>query len=245
MADGLFNASRLYEALKQYGLLPKHANYSPAGDSQGLFSAQLNRVVAPDASLVGKDQYARDATMATLAHEMTHAVQNNLLLNTAMTIQRKKQQGEKITDQEQQYLRASEQIFADQFGNVGSFDRRKFEQDRKSYQTMAKDFYSSPQGRKDFESYRRSPSEAQAFGVGNMSRQSDLSRPGQNPHFDPSMATEFDILLSMYQNLPESLKSSAASAKKAQIEKNREKSDDYYLQTAKDLFKNPFEPTIK
>ena len=49
----------------------------------------------------------------------------------------------------------------------------------------------------------------------------------------------------MYQNLPESLKSSAASAKKAQIEKNREKSDDYYLQTAKDLFKNPFEPTIK
>ena len=245
MADGLFNASRLYEVLKQYGLLPKHANYSPAGDSQGLFSAQLNRVVAPDASLVGKDQYPRDATMATLTHEMTHAVQNNLLLNTAMTIQRKKQQGEKITDQEQQYLRASEQIFADQFGNVGSFDRRKFEQDTKSYQAMAKDFYSSPQGRKDFESYRRSPSEAQAFGVGNMSRQSDLSRPGQNPHFDPSMATEFDILLSMYQNLPESLKSSAASAKKAQIEKNREKSDDYYLQTAKDLFKNPFEPTIK
>ena len=195
MADGLFNASRLYEVLKQYGLLPKHANYSPAGDSQGLFSAQLNRVVAPDASLVGKDQYPIDATMATLTHEMTHAVQNNLLLNTAMTIQRKKQQGEKITDQEQQYLRASEQIFADQFGNVGSFDRRKLEQDRKSYQTMAKDFYSSPQGRKDFESYRRSPSEAQAFGVGNMSRQSDLSRPGQNPHFDQSMSTEFDILL--------------------------------------------------
>ena len=53
MADGLFNPSRLYEALKQYGLLPKHANYSPAGDANGLFSAELNRVVAPDASLVG------------------------------------------------------------------------------------------------------------------------------------------------------------------------------------------------
>ena len=245
MADGLFNPSRLYEVLKQYGLLPKHANYSPAGDASGLFSAELNRVVAPDASLVGRDQYPRDATMATLAHEMTHAVQNNLLRNTAIAIQQKKQKGEKLTDQEQQYLRASEQIFSDQFGNIGNFDSRKYRKDAESYQNMAKDFYSSPYGRKEFESYRRSPTEAQAFGVGNMSYKSDLSRPGQNPHFDPSMATEFDILLSMYQNLPESLKSSAASAKKAQIEKNRQNSDDYYLQTAKDLFKNPFEPTIK
>lgn len=244
MADGLFNPSRLYEALKQYGLLPKHANYSPAGDANGLFSAELNRVVAPDAALI-RDQYPKDATMATLAHEMTHAVQNNLLRNTAITIQRKKQKGEKLSDQEQQYLRASEQIFSDQFGNIGSFDSRKYRKDSESYQNMAKDFYSSPYGRKEFESYRRSPTEAQAFGVGNMSYKSDLSRPGQNPHFDPSMATEFDILLSMYQNLPESLKSSAASAKKAQIEKNRQNSDDYYLQTAKDLFKNPFEPTIK
>lgn len=244
MADGLFNASRLYEVLKQYGLLPKHANYSPAGDANGLFSAELNRVVAPDAALI-RDQYPKDATMATLAHEMTHAVQNNLLRNTAITIQRKKQKGEKLSDQEQQYLRASEQIFSDQFGNIGSFDSRKYRKDSESYQNMAKDFYSSPYGRKEFESYRRSPTEAQAFGVGNMSYKSDLSRPGQNPHFDPSMATEFDILLSMYQNLPESLKSSAASAKKAQIEKNRQNSDDYYLQTAKDLFKNPFEPTIK
>ena len=245
MADGLFNPSRLYEVLKQYGLLPKHANYSPAGDASGLFSAELNRVVAPDASLVGRDQYPRDATMATLAHEMTHAVQNNLLRNTAIAIQQKKQKGEKLTDQEQQYLRASEQIFSDQFGNIGNFDSRKYRKDAESYQNMAKEFYSSPYGRKDFENYRRSPTEAQAFGVGNMSYKSDLSRPGQNPHFDPSMATEFDILLSMYQNLPESLKSSAASAKKAQIEKNRQNSDDYYLQTAKDLFKNPFEPTIK
>jgi len=244
MADGLFNASRLYEVLKQYGLLPKHANYSPAGDANGLFSAELNRVVASDAALI-RDQYPKDATMATLAHEMTHAVQNNLLRNTAITIQRKKQKGEKLSDQEQQYLRASEQIFSDQFGNIGSFDSRKYRKDSESYQNMAKDFYSSPYGRKEFESYRRSPTEAQAFGVGNMSYKSDLSRPGQNPHFDPSMATEFDILLSMYQNLPESLKSSAASAKKAQIEKNRQNSDDYYLQTAKDLFKNPFEPTIK
>lgn len=245
MADGLFNPSRLYEALKQYGLLPKHVNMYPGGDTTGMYNPEINRLVAEDTSRLGKDQYPRDATMATMAHEMTHAVQNNLLLNTAMTIQRKKQQGEKITDQEQQYLRASEQIFADQFGNVGSFDRRKFMKDTESYKSMMKDFYSSPRGDKDFERYRKSPSEAQAFGVGNMSYRSDLSRPGQNPHLDPSMAQEFDILLSMYQNLPESLKSSAASSKKAQIERNRQTSKDIYMEYAKDIFQNPFEPTIK
>jgi hypothetical protein len=245
MADGLFNPSRLYEALKQYGLLPKYANMYPGGDATGLFNPEINRLVAKDTSLIGKDPYQRDATMATMAHEMTHAVQNNLLLNTAMEIQYKKQRGEKLSDQEQQYLRASEQIFSDQFGNVGSFDRRKFVKDTESYKNMMKDFYSSPRGDKEFERYRKSPSEAQAFGVGNMSYASDLSRPGQNPHLDPSMAQEFDILLSMYQNLPESLKSSAATVKQSRIEKNRQSSKDFYMDYAKDLFKNPFEPTIK
>jgi hypothetical protein len=59
------------------------------------------------------------------------------------------------------------------------------------------------------------------------------------------MAQEFDILLSMYQNLPESLKNSAAISKQTQIEKNRQTSKDFYLESAKDMFKNPFEPTIK
>ena len=245
MANGLFDPSRLYEALKEYGLLPKYANMYPGGGATGLFSPELNRVVAKDASLVGKDQYPRDATMATVAHEMTHAVQNNLLENTAYEIQKKKQQWQKLTDQEQQYLRAAQQIFAKQYANIGNFNSSQYRSDTAAYKNMTKDMYSSPTGNKSFEEYRKSPDEAQAFGVGNMSYKSDLSRSGQNPHFDPSMATEFDILLSMYQNLPESLKSSAASAKKAQIEKNRKNSDDYYLKSAVDLFKDPFESTIK
>ena len=244
MADGLFNASRLYEVLQQYGLVPKHANYSPAGEASGLFSAELNRLVAPDASLA-RDPYAKDATMATFAHEMTHAVQNNLLENTAYQIQKKKQQGGKLTDQEQQYLRAAEQIFARQYGNVGNFNKANFRADTESYKNMVKDMFTSPTGNKDYERYRKSVDEAQAFGVGNMSYPSNLRRKGQNPHFDPSMAQEFDILLSMYQNLPESLKSSAAMSKQTQIEKNRQGSKDYYLESAKDMFKNPFEPTIK
>jgi hypothetical protein len=245
MADGLFNPSRLYDVLKQYGLLPKQANMYPAGEATGLFNPEINRVVAPDASLTGRNEDLRDQNLNTLAHEMSHSVQQNLLINTAIAIQKKKQQGAKLTDQEQQYLRASEQMFVDQFGNVGSFDKSKNRSDTKAFENMSRQMYTSPRGDKDYERYRRSPMEAQAFGVGKMSVPSNQRSEGENPHFNPSMATEFDILLSMYQNLPESLKRSAALSKQTQIEKNRETSKDMYLNYSRDIFKNPFEPTIK
>jgi hypothetical protein len=245
MADGLFDPSRLYEALKQYGLLPKHGNFYPAGEAMGLFSPEINRLVAPDARLVGENKRVIDSTMGTLAHEMTHAVQNNLLRNTAYTLQQKKQQGKELTEQENQYLRAAEQIFVDQFGNIGNFNSAKDRQDRESYRNMTKDMYVSETGNKDFDIYRKSPTEAQAFGVGNMSFPSNLRRTGVNPHFDPSMTTEFDILLSMFEKLPESVKKSAAMEKQTKIEKNRQGSNDVYLNFSKDMFQNPFESTVK
>ena len=245
MADGLFDPSRLYEALKQYGLLPKHANFFPSGDAMGLFSPETNRLVAPDARLAGTNPRVIDSRLGTLAHEMTHAVQNNLLRNTAYTLQQKKQEGKELTEQEKQYLRAAEQIFVDQFGNIGNFNSAKDRQDRESYRNMTKDMYVSETGNKDFDIYRKSPTEAQAFGVGSMSFPSNLRRTGVNPHFDPSMTTEFDILLSMFEKLPESVKKSAAIEKQAKIEKNRQGSNDVYLNFSKDMFQNPFESTVK
>jgi hypothetical protein len=78
-----------------------------------------------------------------------------------------------------------------------------------------------------------------------MSFPSNLRRTGVNPHFDPSMTTEFDILLSMFEKLPESLKRSAAMEKQAKIEKNRQGSNDVYLNLSNDMFQNPFESTVK
>jgi hypothetical protein len=245
MADGLFNASRLYEVLNQYGLLPKHNNISPVGNASGLFSPDINRLVAPDATLAGRDKFSQEYTLGTLAHEMTHAVQNNLLMNTAQVIQEKKQSGQPLTDQEKQYLRASEQIFAKQYGNIGNLDTSKLKKDVKSYQNFAEGMYSSPSGNAEYESYRRSPTEAQAYGVGNMAYQSRFRTSGANPHFEPSMATEFDILLSMYQNLPESLKSSAATIRQKQIEKNRQSTNDIYIDTSGNMLKNPFPDTTR
>jgi len=245
MADNLFDPSRLYEALKQYGLLPKHANFFPTGEASGLFSPEINRLVAPDSKLSGNDQLLKEYKLKTLSHEMTHAVQHNLLMNTAMTLQKKKQQGEKLSDQEAQYLRASEQIFADYFGNIGNYNQSKAMGDVKQFENFTKKMYSDTQGNTDYQRYRTKPIEAQAFGVGNMSYQTPTRSSGANPHFDPSMTTEFDILLSMYQNLPESLKTSAATVKQGQIERNRQTSKDVYLDLSGDMLKNPFADTTR
>lgn len=57
--------------------------------------------------------------------------------------------------------------------------------------------------------------------------------------------TEFDILLSMYQKLPESVRASSAAAKQEQITRERKTSDDVYLPMANDLFSDPFKYSIK
>lgn len=120
MADGLFDPSRLYDALKQYNLLPSYGNFSPPNGNVGVFRNQTNSLIAP----------SRDTD--TMAHEMTHAVQFNLLKEAAQVIQKKKQAGQSLTDQEKQYLRASEQLFNEQYGNVYNYDRSKDVQDTAS-----------------------------------------------------------------------------------------------------------------
>jgi hypothetical protein len=241
MADSnLFDPSRLYEALRQQGLLPKVTGFTPPGKASGLFNSSINRIAA---AVPTKTKIMPEYDTNILAHEMTHAVQNNLLRDTAGRIQKKIEQGEKVSDQERQFLRASEQIFASSFANVGYYDSSKHRKDIEDYNKQVRSQYTGTN--KDFGSYRTSPDEAQAFGVGNMT--TNLSAMGNqvNPHLDPSMTTEFDILLSLYQKLPESLRTSSAQAQQQQIQQNRQTSKDVYLPMANDLFADPFKYSIK
>jgi hypothetical protein len=240
MADNLFDPSRLYEALKQANLLPKVTGFTPPGNAEGLFNASLNRIAA---AVPSKTQMLPEFSTNTLAHEMTHSVQNNLLRDMAYRIQKKVEQGQKVSDQEQQFLRASEQIFATSFANVGNYDRSKTTTDIKAYKDQVRSQYTGTN--KDYGSYRTKPDEAQAFGVGNMSVPFGAMGNQVNSHLDPSMATEFDILLSMYQKLPESVRASSAAAKQEQITRERKTSDDVYLPMANDLFSDPFKYSIK
>lgn len=240
MADNLFDASRLYEALKKYDLLPSYGNFTPPRHT-GLFNSQTNTLVAPRAD---KD---------TMAHEMTHAVQFNLLKEAAQVIQNKKKENKPLTEQEAQYLRAAEQIFKEQYGNVYNYDRAKDVQDTEALKGV-QSLYKDPKKDKDMQYYRTKPTEIQAFGVGRSSQPAvkgvtpnvdAAMTPGANPHLDPTMATEFDILFTMFNSLPDSLKQSVAASRQSNVKENREFYQDPMLPYATDLFYNPFPSTIK
>ena len=244
MADNLFDASRLYEVLKQYNLLPNYGNFVPGGGNTGLFKQQTNTLVAPFSD--------KDA----MAHELTHAVQFNLLKEAAHNLQKKKQSGTSLTDQEAQYLRAAEQLFNEQYGNVFSYDRSKDVQDTQARKGTLS-LFKAPEyisDKEKYTQYRTKPTEIQAHGVGRMSvpskkgaiegKDAGLS-PGANPHLDPTMATEFDILFSMFNSLPQEVKNSVATSRQNNIQENRQFYSDPMLPYATDLFYNPFSSTIK
>lgn len=235
MADNLFNASRLYEALKQYNLLPNYGNFIPNGETSGLFRNQTNTLVAP---MQDKD---------AMAHEMTHAVQFNLLKEAAQNLQQKKQSGKPLTDQEAQYLRAAEQMFNEQYGNVYSYSGNKAVEDKQARKGITSLYQAPPylSNKEDYTQYRTKPTEIQAHGVGNMSVKEAQSSPGANPHLDPTMATEFDILFSMFNSLPQDLRNSVATSRQNNVKENRKFYEDPYLPYATDIFSNPFPTSIK
>jgi hypothetical protein len=243
MADNLFDPSRLYQALVQRGLLPEWSKgVSPETGEPAYYSA-LNRLFATD-------------NRAELSHEMTHAVQHNLIQATAATLAGKKRT-EKLTAQEQQFLDAFNKLTGSGAGLPGLFtseQQKKLEEDRnKAVNALYYNRLKPDERRPEWDRYRTSPNEIQAWGVGNMSAKNKGFDP-TNPklqHLDPTLATEFDILLSMYSQLPESIKTASAAERKQNIEKNKK----YYSlqeellkssrQVENPFYRDPFGSTIK
>lgn len=226
---GLFDASRLYEALAAQGLLPQH---SPI--RSGYYDQSANRMTG--------------ITPSTMAHEMTHAVQWNLLMNSARAIQEKKREGEKVSPQEDQFLDAIQKMYGDSFGTVGQRDlrtRTNQEQSQRIKEAQLKDLYKS-KGNRDYDLYRTGRRELEAFGVGDMS---SMNVPQDvPPHLNPTMAQEFDVLFTLYNSLPASVKESFAGKRKEELEwmKNRGYRDEKLdVLDFEDFRADPFKPTIK
>lgn len=226
----LFDPSSIYTALAQRGLLPSWAGENKGGTPS--FFAETNRMFVP------QDE------PRSVAHEMTHGAQHSLLLSTAKQIADK---GSKATDQEKQFLTAVNKLMAETYGMPTGSYRDISDVYNKTVEALfgkkRKDF-------NEFDRYRTSPREAQAFGVGNMSRPEENPFEKNRPHLDPSYATEFDILLSMYNNLPEEIKAQSAERRKADIEFGRkwykeDEQKDKQRYNFVDVFANPFKSTIK
>lgn len=240
MANGLFDPSVLFEALKNAGMLPQWSNKRPYGGQEGMYYTAQDRMVAPSPD----NPYDKNS----MAHEMTHAVQNNLLLSSANTIAERIRTGAKVSEQELRFLDASKKIFNKHFGTVGQFDRGLSKQNEAIDKRMMDSLYFKGNKPREFDDYRTARNERQAWGVGNMA--SPLpdatafeSRPAP-PHFDASMATELSLLLEMYTRLPDEVKEQSKASRQQRVEAERKNNQDsssknyQFEQLMTDPFKN-------
>lgn len=241
--ESLFDPKELYDVLKGQNLLPKWAPTLPYSGASGEYYPRSNRLVANYPDNPGRKN--------VMAHEMSHAVQTNLMDEMGLHIADRKWKKEKVSPEEEQFLRAMEQLRAVQFGRVGQYNRQNAEVDRDSLTNLMDKLY-KPRYKddKEYNSYRRHPKEAQSFGIGAMSEGAspNVDYPGQ--HLDPTMATEFALLLDMYNRLPQPLRDGAAARRKESIQKYRELEAEKSVE--KDFaflphvdYRNPFLPPIE
>ena len=230
MADGLFNPSRLYEVLAAQGLLPQVA-VQPSPVSFGpAYQPAFNNLFT-----------GWNPKRSTIAHEMTHAVQDNVLKATAEALEKKS----KKTQQETQFLNAYRKLMAPD-GMVK--DSRRTQADKAAFDKTAAALYGKPVESR-YDKYRTSPSETQAWGVGSYS---DLSYDDEDriPHMDASYTTEFAILLSMYDKLPQELKQMSATQRKEDLTRSKDffrkqKQEIENSTEFSNLLSDPFARTIK
>lgn len=240
----LFNPSDVYNLLSEQGLLPRWIQQRPSSGSFGEYDIVENTVISPPPS---KDNERR---AATLAHEMSHAVQYRMFFNTASAIAKKIAEGEKVTKEERQFLDTANKTFASNFGPIGAMrNQEKSVKAGKETLAGALDRLYPETKKDDYYFYRTTPRELQAHGVGRMSVKDPQTRTWmnklpQNVHLDPSFATEFSILMEQYKGLPKELKETLSSASKKSIEAERSRSA-YKEDKFVDVFEDPFKPGLK
>jgi hypothetical protein len=231
--SNLFNASRLYEVLAAQGLLPQTAKQNSPETGDPSYYSAFNKMYT-----------GRNEVKSDVAHEMTHAVQSNILQAAAKSLSEKKNK----TAEEKQFLEAYQKLLVGKEG-LGAYKiDDKLKTLASAYSKTAEALYGKPVESR-YDRYRVSPREAQAHGVGHMSIP---GRPftGDKPHMDASYTTEFDILLSMYDKLSPAVKKEATTKRKEDIaftskwfgEQNKglERTSEFT-----DIFSDPFAPTIK
>lgn len=217
MADSLqnlFDPSRLHQVLQEQNMLPQWVQnrpYERGSNVLGTYEPDPNRLTAavPDNPI----------RQNTLAHEMAHAVQYNTLKSMANAIAEKKWNKQEVTKQEEQYLRAAEQLMRQQFGRIGQYNRGRADEDRGVLENIINKLYNmNGEGGKRYNEYRTMPNELGGYGIGNFSYPAGADpNENSNPHLDASMTQDFDTLLTMYQSLPETIRQLGASRRREEI----------------------------
>ena len=228
MAESLFDSSRLYNVLKEQDLVPPRTKEKTARGTYA-YSPDSNTLHAPD-------------ERRTLTHEMTHAVDTNILQATVSMLGGKKER----TSQEQQFVDAYNKLNGQAYGI-----KRSDGNQRKPLKKNQEDFVQSlyydklPEGYEpdSWDKYRTKYEELQGWGVGNTSVTGNEGGGGGTPssmkHLDPTVAAEFDILLSMYDALPKEIKEASVVGRKKDIKADDRQKGYKFENIFSDPFANP------
>ena len=125
---------------------------------------------------------------STVVHELTHAADNQI---TSQYYDLKNKRGD-LTPQERQFMQAYEKLVYDQFGRDKAFPRENLAQKL------------NPEWAKKQGDYRATSTELPAWGMGSVVDPSNSREYSAPLHLDPTMATEFSILLDMARKLQKS-----------------------------------------
>ena len=230
MAESLFNPSSIYNSLKQQKLLPQQSATHSLGSNSGTYLPDRNLMFAPAVT----DEDSKN----TLAHEMSHAAQHSLLLPAAEQIAKKSDK----TPQEQQFLDAFRKLLPSLKSGAKLSDRLRAtkEQDK-----LTEALFKNKAPKDAYNSYRTESQELQAFGVGSMSQKGQPTNQLNNRHLDPTMASEFSLLMNLYENLGAPLKEEATKQRQTLIDKASAKPGRYADIPFSTMYVDPFRDTTK
>jgi hypothetical protein len=197
-----FDPSTLYNFLAAQNNLPLWVQGRPDTSASGYYDSSINALVAPAPT----DRYY---WRSTLAHEMAHASLDRMR-ETADVIQANAKEGKAPTSVERRFLDAYRKIYSAPPQTMGQY-RGDVEEPAtamrsRTINALAGDRFDI-EGSK-YKSYRTSPKEALAFGVGGMTER-EPSEPIAL-HLDPTMATEFSILRALHDQLPKNVQEQSA-----------------------------------
>lgn len=247
MADNLFDPSSLYSRLAQANLLPLWSRRSPGGNEGGNYAQWTNEMMAP---LPTEGRSEKTA----LSHELTHATQYSFLYPALEAIAKKKKEwGSKITPEEEQFYIAGKKIMNTQPGAVSQFSKIDSDKNNERLNAAINALY---KGTANFKPYRTSIDELQAHGIGNMTKggmsgdeKAKIYGNNFSQHLDPTFATEFSVLMDLFDRLPTNVKQGIAEQRTKDVEAskkyypNRDATKSFYNYSS--MTEDPFAPTIK
>jgi len=170
-----------------------HVNVKDIGDeSRGVF--RTNNIFGnslPDVGIIDVGYYSKPAT---LVHELTHAADRQLE-NQYYNLKFAKTKPDKLSPQEEQFVNAYEKL-------ANNMDVRYNSPKRYPRKTLAN--HLSPQWAKENESYRANQAELPAWGMASTIEPNRTQEYSAPRHLDPTLATEFTILMDMANRLQRS-----------------------------------------